>query len=905
LILNAWADWNTISNQHFKIYYKDNWDAEAEKVIRTLEHYRPQLEQMTGSSKGQIPFTIEDIGNIVNGYTDVLGTRIALYAYPPTSDELSIGEDWWQMVACHEYLHELQMTRVSGTPALAKLLFGNIAYPHLWQPGWMTEGITVYGESKLTKYSGRMNGATYPAIISLLAKKDKLPSPTKASYFSFDTPQATYYTYGGAFYTYLTKTYGEDKLAKLFDITSSSTWSYSSFLLPDLFLDKAFKTVFGKEVSELWSDWINYEKQRNFTFAGNSITSGGWFKSNLQEHNGKLYYIDATAVKTGPGSSFMSYKLQSLSTADLKAAKVNQTARQLQNANSRPQTIIEQNGDFPAGYEIRNGNLYYTRSEWKRGFANSEMDGFGSIVQLWQQNLSTNERTKIYSGQLRAFCPMPDGSILISEDNVTHTKTTLSRLKSGSKIPTAVYQTDGLIYSIHPYGSNLILGYKPPWHNNAIYLYESAAKRLTPVINTPYFTSPVSVNGDSLVFNAVFDDFYSAYVMNLKSHSCYKLTNVSDVRTPVVLPGNRTYFVSLNEKGYDIYQEPTRLTPFQIPNAAVSDTPLAKMNLSKISESPVTRHGKRSAYFSNIGHLLVPRVLHLPIIYGTQDSMAIGAMLMGKDAVGDFPAWQAQVIYDTFRKKVIYSATLENAFFHPIKNIIDYTNDNEQSFSSTQYLELYKSQNYGYNGGELDFSFGLNSIVAGFSFVIEDNYTRTIWTPFVELGLQGPETNLTFKQFFPFETKDFLPSDRERTGWQGLVQLHQRLPLSSEFKGIVFTASDPDADLDEVFGTIRGYDKDFKVNKGTVIQTTVYKPILKIRDGIWSPQIYLEDINLGLFYDTAVPAHKNDIDKQYSYGAELLAELGLAYNYRINVGVRYSYNAEKENRIELIMNSLF
>lgn len=890
VMLCAWADWQSVANQHFRIFFKDGWEDEALKVLKTLEHYRPQMERMTGNTLGRIPFTIEDMGNMPNGYTDIYGERIALFAYPPTTDDLAVGEDWWQMVSCHEYLHMLQINMVSGTPAILRNLFGNIFYPNLFQPSWMTEGITVYGESKLSPYAGRMNGGTYPSMITTLAKKGKFPSPTKAAYYSYDTPQATYYTYGGAFYQYLTKTYGDDKLALLFDLTSSSTWSYSSFLLPNLHLDKSFTVVFGKPVSELWADWQAYEATKAFQLPEQALTSNGWFKSDLKHYRGKLYYVDGSAVKKGPSSSFFGYKLRSIDIADISSVKSKNPERNPFGDGVKAHIVIAQNSDFPAGYAFQQNNLLYTRLEWKRGFVNSEADGYGSVVELWQQSLQTGVKKKLFVGQLRAFLPMQDGSILISTDNKTHTRSILSRLEPVTGRTSVLYETEGLIFSMHEYGKNLILGYKPPWRNNGIYLYETSSKRLSPVINTPFFMSPVAVKGDSLLFNAVFDNTYNAYILNLRNNNCYRISNISDIRTPVLMDNGKLYFISLNDKGYEVYQDVQRITSYKWPGDEIPRPPLSTG--SRITS--YTRQGKQSAYLSNIGHLLLPRIARIPIINGTQDSLAIGAILAGKDAVGDFPLWMAQIIYDTYRDKILFGISLSNHFFRPLKQEISYSSDEENTLSSNQYVFLYNSRNY-----------GLSNIYSGFSYFTKNDFERKVLTPYLGMNFRFSNTRFSIRQSIPLETEDLLASDRTRTGWQTSLQLHQQMPLTSEIKTSALFANDPDADNTEVFGSIRGYNEKFTSNRGALIQTSWYKPLFKIREGIWSPQIYLEDIHLGLFYDTAIPSDKNEGRTTYGYGVELLAEIGLAYNFMLNAGVRFSRNDLQEDRIEVILNTLF
>ncbi|MFO7659301.1 MAG: hypothetical protein R6V77_00125, partial [Candidatus Cloacimonadaceae bacterium] len=408
-----------------------------------------------------------------------------------------------------------------------------------------------------------------------------------------------------------------------------------------------------------------------------------------------------------------------------------------------------------------------------------------------------------------------------------------------------------------------------------------------------------------------FDGLYGAYSMNLQSSNLARLTDYSDVRTPVILGDGRIIFASVSAKGYDIYQSNASQKPAPIPSAAIPASPLNAIR-SNSSGSKYVKQGNQAAYGSNLAHLLWPRIVRIPIVSGTETNMDIGAVLAGNDAVGDFPFWMAQIIYNTEMAQLLYDISLSDNFFHPIKHTIMYSNYTsasndldqitqepnhtlEQNLISQQYMELFKRQNY-----------GLTSVIAGFTFQLkQDAFERKVWTPFLALGLTGPASNLSVTNYFPIETQEFLPSDRQRKGWQSTIMLHQKMPLSSEIKALAQLANDPDADLTEVFGALRGYDTDFDYNRGAMIQASWYKPVLKIRQGIWAPQVYVEDVNLGIFYDTALPFDPDDIEFQASYGAEILAELGVAYNYRLNLGVRFSQNRAKENMIEFIMGTIF
>jgi hypothetical protein len=894
VMLLAWADWKSVSTKHFRIYYKDKWETEAVEVLKTLEYYSPYLEKLTGNHKGQVPFTIEDSGNLINGYADIVSTRIVLYSYPPTSDELAVCENWWQLVACHEYIHMLQMTREGGIPKLLRMGFSNYLYPQIHQPAWMTEGITVYGESQFSPYTGRLNGGTYPSTIKALAAQGKMPSQVKASYYSFDTPHASFYTFGGAFYSYLAKTYGEERFSELFGDMSGSLTAYLNPLFPAANIDRAYLKVYGKPLSDLWKEWIEEETKTQYAFPSRKLTSDGWFKTDLKNDSRNYYYLEGRAEKTGPGSSFFSYKLLSRAYDDYISAGKGDKREQIDGRRLPAKTLIEQSNDFPAGYLLQGNMLFYTRSEYRRGFANSDLDGYGCLAELWQKDLTTGKEQMLFSGQLRAFLPLQDGNILLSEDNETHKHSTIYSFNPETKIKSIVCKSDMLVYSILQYEDVLILGAKKDWQTGSIYLMNPENGQVQSLVDTPYYEIPVSISGDILLFSAIYDGMQSTYCLDLKTlHSSY-IPYSYYMRSPVITPEGKVQCISVNSEGFDIYEDEWRIQPYAINTDSMPGNSPSNQTVPDSITDDLRFSGKGATFMANLGHMAVPRLLHVPFIFGKGDSLTYGCMFQGRDATGDFPYWSAMVSYDTYYDKLKYGFSLENAFFRPVRNIIGYSNEDEQAFSSSQYITILKRMNY-----------GLKEVTAGFSFLTSENFNRKEWSPYLQLDLGWSTGNLFTIQSVPFETRSFLPSDRERLGWQSFLRVRQKMPLSSELRIMSHMAIDPDADITSVFAPIRGYSEGIVANEGTLISSSWYKPVIQIREGLWNPQIYMEDINLGLFYDTAIPGHYSEATVQFAYGLEILAEIGLAYSIRLNIGLSVSYNKEKETKTDVIINTLF
>ncbi len=167
--------------------------------------------------------------------------------------------------------------------------------------GWAVEGITVYSESQISKYQGRLNDGYYSAYIAARVKDKRFPSILEAAYPPLEYPYGDgIYNYGGAFFGYLSRAYGEDKFAQFFR-------EYGSWL-PVFMFGSSAKQVYGKSFPQLWKEWQEYESSRskNFHMEGERLTHHGWRVNDLVLLNDKLYYTRAYMRKVGAfnGHSF-------------------------------------------------------------------------------------------------------------------------------------------------------------------------------------------------------------------------------------------------------------------------------------------------------------------------------------------------------------------------------------------------------------------------------------------------------------------------------------------------------------------------------------------------------------------------------------------------------------------------
>ncbi|MDD1475091.1 hypothetical protein MEO41_28045, partial [Dolichospermum sp. ST_sed4] len=162
---------------------------QAREFLKALEYYRPKVENLTQNQAYHLPIIVEDIGTIANGMTDSITNRIFLFTYPPSASSLGTSvQNWATFVGVHEYTHLLHLTKVGGLMEAVKTLFGNNFLPNVYSLGWVDEGITVYSESQLSPYQGRLNDGYYSSYIAARVKDNRFPSILEAAYPPIEYP---------------------------------------------------------------------------------------------------------------------------------------------------------------------------------------------------------------------------------------------------------------------------------------------------------------------------------------------------------------------------------------------------------------------------------------------------------------------------------------------------------------------------------------------------------------------------------------------------------------------------------------------------------------------------------------------------------------------------------------------
>lgn len=854
--------WKTLSSDHFIVYHQKGYEQSAVNLLKTLEAHREFASELCGNTRGKIPIQIEDIGAMANGYANPVGNKISVFTHFPTDGALANLEDWWTMVGVHEYIHILQMSNEGGIPKALRIAFGNIFYPNLLIPMWMLEGITVFGESSLSPYSGRLNGGYYPAIVRSMAFEDMLPSINKANQISHDTPLSNFYVVGSAFFDFLADTYGQESFAEFFTANGKKISSYLSPLFPALGMDATAKEVYGKSFKELWNNWRKYESYmaKDMHYPEAFLSHSGWLKENLKLHEGKLYYTQREVSKTSAASQFAASQIISYDPI-----------------TSRSNVILSQAESFACGYQVTANKLYYTRLELKKGFANTEYASYGYVPQLWEMNLRDKRKKKLYEGSFRAFWVNEDESVLLSMDKLPQGSQILL-LKDAKLSP--VYEDDQFtIHGIIKSDNHTFVNARKHWRNSSIYMLKD--NMLIPLVDTPNRETLHSVQDDKVFFDTNYGDFLHTYVYDIKSDITMRADG-ADYMTDAIAFQDKLFYLGMNSGGIDLASDPLGLTVYVVPDFVELEpvyTPfVAELNANAIKDLGF----KKGGYAANLRHLAVPRHARIPFVEGTLDSLKLGITLSGADVVGHFPNWQSTISYDLKRQKSAFDFGITNAFFAPLMQDIYYSSLDGQYLESNQYYLLYQRVNY-----------GIRSIVPGFSFGTKDDYSRKIWTPYIDTGYSAKGLNGVNRFYAKAESKEYFASSRKRLGWGMYHNAKMQLSDSSELQSNLHLASDPDADLNEVFIPLRGYKTDIMANQGIRASMDYRRLAFKVREGLWNPNVYVEDISAGIFADAFVPFDKS-ADAKYAFGMEMMVELSTMFWVNTVLGFRVAVNKEQE-----------
>ena len=854
--LSAFFDMQVYKTDQFMVLFPPGYEERAELLLSELEAFKNIPERITGNKLMNVPVVIEDAGQYTQGYANPVYYKMALFNYENSE------ESWFRYGAVHEYTHMLQMLKKGGVPSALAWVFGDILSPNIFAPNWLFEAITVYNESQISPYSGRLNDSGFDAFMGTLVSEGRVPEIMKASYAPFEAPFGNApYLYGGEFFGYLAKTYGEEKFAEFFESYGSSLLSYFVYIIPAVSMDNTFREVYGKSTGELWKDWTDDAKERfkNYRMEGEKISSLGSYTDSPVINNGKLYYINNRAVKTGV---FDSWGFHAVIERDLKTGAESE--------------IVSRPGSINAGLKFEGSKMYYSARQIDFPYPNRFESGHGYDSVLCEKDMETGRERELFEGSIAVFCPAGSGLIVFASNLIYSYGSRITLYDAAADMKHELFEIPYTITGMekgageHTY----IVAARRENENSGIYELNIKAKTIVKIIDTPWTEDAPAVYGDKIIYSSNMDNAKRLYCYDVKMKTTARLTsNGLAHESAYDAENNDLYFIGLNTKGFDVYRkkfEQEKYAPLKV--APVVYKPAAKPAYIK------------GSYLDNLA-TLYPKI-RLPYFDLKEDgTYAAGVELIGMDAAEDF-YYDASIFYDSASEKAGAKIAGQMYFLNPLIIGMNFVTL-ESYFDLSLHGPVYKS-----------LLGGLSSVVLAAAYAQKGITGEKMLVPSITSDFSFILTNGSL-YLASYIQQPWLGSNRQSEAFKAEMNINQYLGASvMKLKAGIFKSMVTDS---EIIGEVRGYADKAAGKNGIYGSVEIYKPLIELRGGLWNPNIFFQDIVVSIFADCAY----TELESQLSYGAALHLETEIFFNVPLDVGVRGQMDKEGEFTANLIFKVLF
>lgn len=532
--INPSYRWKVIETSHFIIIYPEGFEDIAKETGVIAEDVHKSLTKfIKPSSTDKTAIILLDNSDFANGLTNPLDKSIRLWLVNP--NELEIGskfDSWLRLVITHEYMHILHLDQVTGVNKILRDIFGRIIVPNQFLPYWMIEGYTVYAETYYAS-GGRANDTLFDMYLREMYRNNKMLEPDQvSSYDSLNTWPlgSSVYLYGGSILEYIAKRYGEDKLEKISELTSS----YIPVLMgPDL----AIKKVLGIDYKTLWKEWKDYIGAR-YDKQIEEVKKEGITSTKRLTRWG--YKVSSPIVSSDGGFILYSFS-NPYYMPGLRLLELN---------DGRDTFLVK--GEVYGKPAISQDKRYavYSKIDYT--------DAFNLYLDLYRLDLKTKDEKRLTKG-LRAYNPvfLSEDTIVFLKKDSGRTDIGMMRLDSNSISTFLSFPRDTQVksMSISPDKKFLALSIWKEGGYQDIYLIDLEKKTLTQVTSdkaTDGFPE-FSKDGRYIIFSSDRSGIYNLYAYDMQEKRFYKVTNLFGGAFEPTVGEGQIIFVGYSYEGYDIY----------------------------------------------------------------------------------------------------------------------------------------------------------------------------------------------------------------------------------------------------------------------------------------------------------------------------------------------------------------
>jgi Tol biopolymer transport system component len=278
------ARWYTFETPNFRVHYSDGLETVARRAADRAEVAHAELvETLIEAPRGRVDLLIADNVDFANGYATPFPTnRIVIYAHPPVDEpSLAFYDDWLQLVVTHELVHIFHLDHASGAPLALRRLFGRVpfSFPNAFVPRWITEGLAVHYESRLTG-AGRIRGTMHDMVLRTAVLQDTFFSIDRVTGDPVTWPGGNAaYIYGSMFIDHLATLYGPETAGEFVRVMGRRIIPYR--------VDAAGRAAYGVGFVEAWSAWHD-SLQAHYSALADSLRAEGLTPVELLTDGGRM-----------------------------------------------------------------------------------------------------------------------------------------------------------------------------------------------------------------------------------------------------------------------------------------------------------------------------------------------------------------------------------------------------------------------------------------------------------------------------------------------------------------------------------------------------------------------------------------------------------------------------------------
>jgi hypothetical protein len=468
---------------------------------------------------------------------------ITLYITQPFGESIfGVGyyDDWMRLLITHEYTHIVQLDMVNSLPEVLRNIFGNLYFPNMLEPIWLTEGLAVYEETELTA-GGRNRSPASDMILRMAVLENNFPDISHAANFTEQWPDGEVpYLFGGSFTAFIAKKFGREKLADL-------SLKYSGRWWPFLVNDTAI-SVLGSDYTELWREWKNDLSERYETVR-NRVIAQGLSKSHQLTRRGYMNLAPAIS----PDGKQVAYYDQN--------ADEHPAIRLMNVDGSDDHKIVDSVNSSAPGIAWRRdgGGFYYTRIEVVH---NTDL-----YDDIYYYDLERRREFRV-TRNLRARdpAPSPDGTRLVFVSNgLGKTRLASLTLSDMPAKPAHAEDIDWLTEDsenqyesprFSPDGQKIVVGVRQPDGYKDIWILDSRGNKLEALMHDRAVDGGAvwGPDGRRIYFSSDRSGIFNVYVYDLASRQIDQVSNVlGGAFMPALSPdGGKIAFADYSSRGFDI-----------------------------------------------------------------------------------------------------------------------------------------------------------------------------------------------------------------------------------------------------------------------------------------------------------------------------------------------------------------